>query len=105
MNGSRSCAVSGLRAPETAQDRGKSDRRRRTTSPRLRASVRGMTEQQDGVPVELNMTVPPEVEAGVFATFAGIWTDDDGFFIDFATVAEPPQKGQNDAGAEVVRIR
>jgi hypothetical protein len=65
-----------------------------------------MTEKSGGgVPLQLNMTVPPELEAGVFANFAGIWTDDDGFVIDFAAVAEPPSKGQSDEGAEVLRVR
>lgn len=58
-----------------------------------------------GVPVEVNMDIPPELEGGVFANFAGIWTDEDGFVIDFAAVAEPPRKGENTEGADVLRVR
>jgi hypothetical protein len=58
-----------------------------------------------GIPVEVNMDIPPDLEGGVFANFAGIWNDEDGFVIDFAAVAEPPRNAQNDAGAEVLRVR
>lgn len=56
-------------------------------------------------PVEVKIDIPPELEGGVFANFAGIWNDEDGFVIDFAAVAEPPRKGNNDAGAEVLQVR
>jgi hypothetical protein len=58
-----------------------------------------------GLPIEINLNIPPELEPGVFANFAGIWTDDDGFVLDFASVVEPPQPGQNDAGVNVMRMR
>lgn len=61
--------------------------------------------ERGGVPVEVNIDIPPELEGGVFANFAGIWTDEDGFVIDFAAVAEPPRKGENDTGGEVLKVR
>ena len=65
-----------------------------------------MSEPTDaGVPVEVNMDMPPELEGGVFANFAGIWNDEDGFVIDFAAVAEPPRKAEGNAGADVLRVR
>lgn len=51
------------------------------------------------------MDIPPELEGGVFANFAGIWNDEDGFVIDFAAVAEPPRKAENDAGVELLHVR
>ena len=40
---------------------------------------------------QINMNLPPEQEAGTYATFAGVWHGADGFVLDFAVVTQPPQ--------------
>jgi hypothetical protein len=44
------------------------------------------------------MNLPPEHEAGTYATFAGIWHDRDGFILDFAVATHPMQAGADEDG-------
>ena len=63
--------------------------------------------------IKLNMQLPPELEAGVFASFASIWRDDNGFVLDFAVttspgVAQVDELGENFIGVQakvVSRVR
>jgi hypothetical protein len=56
-------------------------------------------------PLQFELNVPPEAEAGVFANFAGIWHDNDGFVLDFAAVAEPAQPGHAADGSPIMKVR
>lgn len=44
-------------------------------------------------PIEarFELSMPPEEEAGHYASFANIWHDQDGFIFDFAVVSAPPR--------------
>jgi hypothetical protein len=42
-------------------------------------------------PTQLEINLPAELESGAFANFAGVWQDDAGFVLDFATTTHPPQ--------------
>lgn len=56
---------------------------------------------------ETRMTfdISPEVEVGVFANYASIWHNDDGFILDFAALSRPPTPARDDAtGAHVVQV-
>jgi hypothetical protein len=48
-------------------------------------------QEPQGEPLNVQINVPPDVEAGHFANFAGIWSDQDGFVLDFAVMTGPPQ--------------
>lgn len=41
-------------------------------------------------PTQLEINLPPELEAGSFANFAGVWQDEAGFVLDFAATTQPP---------------
>lgn len=58
----------------------------------------------DPTQVKVNVTLPPEIEAGVFASFASIWRDNDGFVLDFAVTTSPgiPQVEQD--GSNIVNV-
>lgn len=59
-----------------------------------------MTDSQPDVRIAL--TVPPELEAGSYASFANLWHDNDGFILDFAVLTAPPQAGTDDATGQAV---
>jgi len=48
----------------------------------------------------LALNLPSEHEAGVYASFAQIWHDDDGFIVDFAVPTMPPVPHQDEATGE-----
>lgn len=60
---------------------------------------------QEPVPTQIAFEVPPELESGVFANFAGIWQDPDSIVIDFAAVASAPQQVQVPDGPTVTQVR
>jgi hypothetical protein len=66
-----------------------------------------MTQPQppSGHHVQIEINVPPEMEAGVFANFAGIWQDDASLVIDFAAVVAAPQPTQLEGGQSAVHVR
>jgi len=39
----------------------------------------------------LEVSISPEVEAGLYAHFASVWHTRDGFVLDFAVITRPPQ--------------
>ena len=39
----------------------------------------------------LEVSISPEVEAGLYANFASVWHTQDGFVLDFAVITRPPQ--------------
>lgn len=55
--------------------------------------------------MQMQINVPSEVEAGVFANFAAVWQDNDTVIMDFAAVAGPPQITQNDDGGQVANVK
>ena len=64
----------------------------------------------DPTQVKLNMQLPPELEAGVFASFTSIWRDNNGFVLDFAVTTSPgvPQvdeSGDNFLGGQARVVR
>jgi hypothetical protein len=50
----------------------------------------------------LALNLPPEHEAGVYASFAQIWHDNDGFIVDFAVATMPPMQQRDEDGATFV---
>jgi len=58
----------------------------------------------DPTQVKVNVTLPPEIEAGVFASFASIWRDNDGFVLDFAVTTAPGMPQQAEDGTNVVNV-
>src|SRR5579875_632785 len=66
-----------------------------------------MTETPNGEPPEqadtrLALNLPPEHEAGVYASFAQIWHDNDGFIVDFAVPTMPPMQQRDEDGTPFV---
>lgn len=59
-----------------------------------------MTETPNAEPSEtrLALNLPPEHEAGVYASFAQIWHDNDGFIVDFAVPTMPPSQQHDEHG-------
>jgi hypothetical protein len=57
-----------------------------------------MTDMPGDAPNQLRFTItlPPELEAGVYANFASIWRDNEGFILDFVVTTHPPTQ-QDDA--------
>ncbi len=54
--------------------------------------------QPPNMPLAIDMNVPPELEAGVYANFAGLWQTPTEFVLDFASVIRPPIQAQDDNG-------
>jgi hypothetical protein len=52
----------------------------------------------------LAINLPPEQEAGVYANFAAVWHDGDGFILDFSVVTTPPQPGRDDSSGQDVNL-
>lgn len=52
----------------------------------------------------LALNLPPEQEVGVYASFAQIWHDADGFILDFAVPTMPPVPHQDDNTGEVFAV-
>jgi len=64
-----------------------------------------MTQPPNNVPTQLQINLPPEAEAGVFANFAGVWNDNDSFILDFAAITQAPQLATRDDGTQVANVR
>jgi hypothetical protein len=45
----------------------------------------------------LALSLPPDQESGVYASFAQIWHDSDGFILDFAVPTMPPVPHEEEA--------
>jgi hypothetical protein len=43
------------------------------------------------LPAQLELNLPQELEAGVYASFAAVWQDNDTFVLDFAVHTRPPE--------------
>jgi hypothetical protein len=68
-----------------------------------------MTDSDDGGssgPSQLRFTItlPPELEAGVYANFASIWRDNDGFILDFVVTTHPPAAHQDVDGETFLAV-
>ena len=50
----------------------------------------------------LALNLPSEHEAGVYASFAQIWHDNDGFILDFAVPTMPPMPQRDEDGTTFV---
>jgi hypothetical protein len=73
-----------------------------------------VTEQPPGAEARANILLPPDIAAGVYASFAQVWSDSDVFTIDFAVRLQPSvlaadeESGQAvvvDQGQVVARVR
>jgi hypothetical protein len=62
-----------------------------------------VTEQP--VPAQLELNLPPELEAGVYASFAAVWQDSDTLVLDFAVHTQPPQPLPDAGTGEVAAVR
>lgn len=62
-----------------------------------------MTEQPQEHRVEI--TVPPDHEVGVHASFASVWRAQDSFVMDFSTEVRPPEVAEDpDSGDTYVHV-
>jgi hypothetical protein len=59
-------------------------------------------EQPQHPETRLALNLPPEHEAGVYASFAQIWHDNDGFIVDFAVPTMPPSHQHDESGQQFV---
>ncbi len=59
-----------------------------------------MTESPMPIETRLALSLPPEQESGVYAGFAQIWHDADGFVLDFAVSTMPPIPHQDENTGE-----
>jgi hypothetical protein len=64
-----------------------------------------MSEPDATPPTMVEFSVSPEVEVGVYASFANLWHDSDVFTIDFSAPTAPPQLGEDPAGQPAVRVQ
>ena len=64
-----------------------------------------MSEPQDNLETRVEFSIPPEMEAGVYASFANLWHDNDVFTIDFTAVTQPPLKVEDELGHDFVRVQ
>jgi hypothetical protein len=55
-------------------------------------------------PVVVDVQVPVEVEAGVYANFVGLWQTPTEFVIDFASVIRPATLTNDETGSPIVLI-
>ena len=53
----------------------------------------------------VEFSITPEMEVGVYASFANLWHDNDVFTIDFTAVTQPPQPAEDDLGQAYVRVQ
>ena len=56
----------------------------------------GMTD--DVVDNRFEVSIAPELEGGVYASFANLWHGPDVFTIDFAALSAPPERVQDEHG-------
>lgn len=63
-------------------------------------------EDSSSRPSQLRFTIalPPELEAGVYANFASIWRDNDGFILDFVVTTHPPAAHQDPDGETYLAV-
>lgn len=66
-----------------------------------------MTDTPDSGPKQLRFTIalPPELEPGVYANFASIWRDNDGFILDFVVTTHPPTPHQDLDGSTFLAVQ
>jgi hypothetical protein len=57
------------------------------------------------VPAQLELNLPPEMEAGVYASFAAVWQDNDTLVLDFAVHTAPPQPVTDMESGQVAALR
>jgi len=54
----------------------------------------------------MEISVTPEIEAGVYANFVGVWHDADVFTLDFTAVTRPPEMTTDpETGEEFLRVQ
>ena len=54
----------------------------------------------------MEISVTPEIEAGVYANFVGVWHDADVFTLDFTAVTRPPEMSTDpDTGEEFLHVQ
>jgi hypothetical protein len=59
----------------------------------------------DDVENRFEVSIAPELEGGVYASFANLWHGPDVFTIDFAALAAPPTRSQDENGQEFTQIQ
>lgn len=57
-----------------------------------------MADDENQLPLQLAIELPPDRTTGVFADFANIWHTPVSFVIDFLSTKEPPRAVQSDVG-------
>jgi hypothetical protein len=57
------------------------------------------------LPAQLELNLPPDMEGGVYASFAAVWSDNDTLVLDFAVHTQPPQPVPDAGTGEVTAVR
>jgi len=57
------------------------------------------------LPAQLELNLPPDLEAGVYAGFAAVWQDNETLVLDFAVHTSPPQPVPDAKTGEVAALR
>ena len=57
------------------------------------------------LPAQLELNLPPEMEAGVYASFAAVWQDNDTLVLDFAVHTRPPEPVADIESGAVAAVR
>ena len=63
----------------------------------------GMTD--DVVDNRFEVSIAPELEGGVYASFANLWHGPDVFTIDFAALSAPPERVDDESGLPYIRFQ
>jgi hypothetical protein len=60
--------------------------------------------QPNSTPQKVTLNITPEIEAGVFANFVGVWHQPDCFVLDFQTYTRPPQLVEDAEGRTYIDV-
>lgn len=56
---------------------------------------------EDNIEMQLQLNLPPELEAGQYADFASVWHNANSFVIDFAALKQPPSLQETEDGQKI----
>jgi len=60
--------------------------------------------EQEPIPQRIEFTATPEVEAGTYANFVGVWNLPDCFVLDFSVFTQAPRLAEDDDGKPFVHM-
>ena len=59
----------------------------------------------DEIDTRFEVSIAPELEGGVYASFANLWHSPDVFTLDFAALAAPPQRYEDEHGQPFTQVQ